>query len=1297
MRLTRSSRGSVGKHPTGRPSRTAANRGRSISSNSNSSSRSSSSRAGRGRGRSNLRTSTRGSRRKPSSSNSSGGSSSSKHNHILRTSKASSDGVRGLSANAAVPASDSRCTRSSSKSSSTLPVTASRRSTRNAAARPSGAAAAAAAAAAVSAAAGKLSKNDLKEPQEANVLPSEARRRAPAPAPPAPAAAVPAAAAAAPAAAACSDEVKARPRRGSGAAPAVLPTPGASSPPDDALKRVPHQLLKYVRLDARRVSLFGVRDAKQIEGLGKFLLQQFASGSPAAAVAGAAAGPRLGSTARQKADKRASNDLRSSSKGDVSAAARGGEPPPARRKGNQEDKQQHQQQQQQQLEEDKFFSSEEESDSDGEGWDEEATDTTVSLCVSDVQQEPFVSLLQQLQQQGNALRLRHLQLDLIGVEWDNKVVALLRSVLQQNAGSLQHVCLRCGLPSAALASLLQAIPPSVRALNISENTVEADAVEQLRQVLQRGYLRCLRISNAGLSLDCQRGIVSALETAGCHSSLIWLEACSLQQRGCGDEEAGSSVSAGLLATVSSSNKGSDSKQASLKLRLSLSVFFLNPHAVLIKNFCFLRYLRLRALAASLVGRRLRVWWHPTDDAARSDFAGRFWPCSVLQHDPSSLVLRVVYDNGEEDFVPLANLQPLHPFAFGGGWMEQQQHDELHQQQQEQQQQQQQEEQVVENARKRAPPQQMRRPQSKRQMQLQEKQREENSSAAAEALAAGSSSSSRSNSCEPLKADHLCMAAHPVASMSGIKARARPQRQPQQKQQQPAQQRLQPRRTRRQQGSSLVNEESSSAVAAAAAAAAATTSSCCSRCGNPQSIGYSSSLPLPEGMRAAAKAFPLLLERELRSFRPLGISPDSSSSSESRGTSTSVIQSRDDAAAAAAAVEAAPVPLEALGNVLLPGELCEYRDEEEHKGSDPCDYVGTLALCPAKRLLGLCTATLLLSSSVIFFVFSCNQCLLPRIICGSGLVTKVFSEEPLYELRCIYQEGSERLWLNAPNPCLFLVSPCYCVAAAPPGSSSLPPRKGFQVLFPSPLSWLPSKPSRPFPTYRLISPLQPQQLDDPPVSSSLFEAKLLEPKAFASLYFEKQQAALRCLLKSPEARGLYVHPEDVETPSHDANGSGVVSSSSSSEGSSDSSNSEGYEKTSAKERLLCQVVHPRLQLLLGARFLKLLKREQLVQRLLMLQRETELLREQQQRQLTLASECRSLRERAERQQQLQQEAESRLLCLLCVDRKRRVVLLPCAHFYLCSACSAGVGVCPLCRAPITRRLLVKREDDDPQDK
>ena len=51
-------------------------------------------------------------------------------------------------------------------------------------------------------------------------------------------------------------------------------------------------------------------------------------------------------------------------------------------------------------------------------------------------------------------------------------------------------------------------------------------MKELALLLKKGHLRCLRMLNAGLSLECQREIVEALETAGCRSSLIWFEGTS---------------------------------------------------------------------------------------------------------------------------------------------------------------------------------------------------------------------------------------------------------------------------------------------------------------------------------------------------------------------------------------------------------------------------------------------------------------------------------------------------------------------------------------------------------------------------------------------------------------------------------------------------------------------------------------------------------------------------------------------------------------------------------------------------
>ncbi|OEH80170.1 hypothetical protein cyc_00250 [Cyclospora cayetanensis] len=145
---------------------------------------------------------------------------------------------------------------------------------------------------------------------------------------------------------------------------------------------------------------------------------------------------------------------------------------------------------------------------------------------NDMRQDPFVCLLRQLQQlkQQGFPKLRHLQLDLVGIDWKPHVLSLLQHILQQQGRKLQSVCLRCRLPSAAMATLLLAIPSSVRCLNISENTLEADAVEALLSVLREGHLRCLRASNADLSVTSQKAIVGSLETAGCRSSLIWFEA-----------------------------------------------------------------------------------------------------------------------------------------------------------------------------------------------------------------------------------------------------------------------------------------------------------------------------------------------------------------------------------------------------------------------------------------------------------------------------------------------------------------------------------------------------------------------------------------------------------------------------------------------------------------------------------------------------------------------------------------------------------------------------------------------------
>ncbi len=42
---------------------------------------------------------------------------------------------------------------------------------------------------------------------------------------------------------------------------------------------------------------------------------------------------------------------------------------------------------------------------------------------------------------------------------------------------------------------------------------------------------------------------------------------------------------------------------------------------------------------------------------------------------------------------------------------------------------------------------------------------------------------------------------------------------------------------------------------------------------------------------------------------------------------------------------------------------------------------------------------------------------------------------------------------------------------------------------------------------------------------------------------------------------------------------------------------------------------------------------------------------------------------------------KVTCIVCLSAERNVLLLPCKHLVLCSACAAKVSVCPLCRSVV----------------
>ena len=99
------------------------------------------------------------------------------------------------------------------------------------------------------------------------------------------------------------------------------------------------------------------------------------------------------------------------------------------------------------------------------------------------------------------------------------------------------------------------------------------------------------------------------------------------------------------------------------------------------------------------------------------------------------------------------------------------------------------------------------------------------------------------------------------------------------------------------------------------------------------------------------------------------------------------------------------------------------------------------------------------------------------------------------------------------------------------------------------------------------------------------------------------------------------------------------------------------------------------------------------------RQQQLLREQQQQQQRAQLEERARRAAhiadEEDQEEEEEEAWSQAACIICCDAARDVILLPCAHQVVCSACAAQLRgrtsrayVCPVCRIPVASLLRVR---------
>ncbi|ORM41059.1 uncharacterized protein BXIN_0405 [Babesia sp. Xinjiang] len=260
----------------------------------------------------------------------------------------------------------------------------------------------------------------------------------------------------------------------------------------------------------------------------------------------------------------------------------------------------------------------------------------------------FTHVLQEIALVENKLEVLHIDL------WSNgapELIELLQRALAAHSETLLELSLKCRFQARFVAQLLPLLPSDIEILDLSENILsDSTFLQPLVDFIKCSELHILRLANCSIKSHVVDEFVKRLLANSAPISLDALDGLDIS--GC--EE--------IPKTVSCTLKDPPAKTR--KDLMGYSDFGVPPHRG--SNVQFLDYLKSSLLMRRLVGSHVRVWWPPSFDEQRGAFAGRFWPAKVLRVNPIDMVVVVEYDNQEVDHVPCKFIQPESPFLFGGG-------------------------------------------------------------------------------------------------------------------------------------------------------------------------------------------------------------------------------------------------------------------------------------------------------------------------------------------------------------------------------------------------------------------------------------------------------------------------------------------------------------------------------------------------------------------------------------------------------------------------------------------------------
>ncbi|EDO07865.1 Zinc finger C3HC4 type (RING finger) family protein [Babesia bovis T2Bo] len=260
----------------------------------------------------------------------------------------------------------------------------------------------------------------------------------------------------------------------------------------------------------------------------------------------------------------------------------------------------------------------------------------------------FTKVLQQLAKVKNKFEILHFDL------WSNssaELVNLLSRALNAHSETLLELTLKCRFNSSFLATLFPKMPTNIEILDISENLLSDTLfLRPLIDYAKCSELRILKLANCCTRTRIVNDFAKALLKVTTPLALEYIEGVDFTN--CED----------IPRKVRTNLR--DAPADTRKKYMGRPVIGMQPRRGC--NVQLLDYIKSSLLMHRLVGSRVRVWWPASSDEHRGAFAGRYWPATVLRTNPIDMIIVVEYDNQEVDHVPCKLVQPESPFLFGGG-------------------------------------------------------------------------------------------------------------------------------------------------------------------------------------------------------------------------------------------------------------------------------------------------------------------------------------------------------------------------------------------------------------------------------------------------------------------------------------------------------------------------------------------------------------------------------------------------------------------------------------------------------